>query len=324
MKNKIKYSIEEIGFILYNNRSTKCISNFLNKNWNPIELIKIEKKFDWSKSLYSDLEKMVEIDLSLLNPESDDEIINPIDIYNLTDFVKSNIGEYSKREKEFLIRRKIPIEVCDKWGFLGLSNFKNREHLKIIGATCHPILKEFLKDGINEGGIVQPLFENGNLVNCSIRRISDVGKLKYTLAVPDIPVWGLDDIENEEVWICEGLFDMICLREMGIKAISPSSAMWSGPQLYQLIEKKPKNIVIFCDNDRVGFKTGIIMQKFFNLMNIPSVTIHSKDSKDACEHFWEKEQTFEELEPIRITREMIEEKNDNSFNFLKYLQNRKF
>lgn len=321
----MKYSIEEIGFILYNNRSVNgTISNFLDKSMDPIKLIHIEKKFDWVKSLYANLEKMVEVDLSLLKPEADDEIITPEQLSELTDFVKANIGKYSDREEEFLINRKIPIEVCNKWGFLGLSNFTDSEHLRRIGATCHPILRSFLKDGIEEGGIVQPLFKDGILVNCSIRRISDVGKLKYTLAVPDTPVWGLDDIKGEEVWICEGLFDMICLREIGIKAVSPSSAMWSGIQLYQLVDKNPKNIVIFCDNDRVGLKTGLVMQKFFNLMGIPSITIHSKEVKDVCEHFWERSLTFDELEPIQITREMVEDKDDNSFDFLKYLQKRKF
>jgi len=66
------------------------------------------------------------------------------------------------------------------------------------------------------------------------------------------------------------------------------------------------------------------MQKFFNLMGIQSITIHSKSAKDACEHFWEKKLSFDELEPIKITKEMIENKDDNSFDFLKYLQKRKF
>ena len=53
----MKYSVEEIGFILYNNRSVKgTISNFLDKSMDPIKLIQIEKKFDWVKSLYSNLE----------------------------------------------------------------------------------------------------------------------------------------------------------------------------------------------------------------------------------------------------------------------------
>ena len=183
----MKYSIEEIGFILYNNRSVKgIISNFLDKSMDPIKLIQIEKKFDWVKSLYSNLEKMVEVDLSLLNPEADDEIVTPNQLSELTDFFKTNIGKYSEKEEEFLTNRKIPVEVCNKWGFLGLSNFTNRENLRRIGATCHPILSSFLQDGIEEGGIVQPLFKDDILINCSIRRISDVGKLKYTLVLDDL------------------------------------------------------------------------------------------------------------------------------------------
>jgi hypothetical protein len=322
----MKYTIEQLGFILYNNRSVEgVVQNFLDLTINPFRLIQIEKKFDWCKSLYSNLEKMVEVDLSLLNPDSDDEIVTPEQLESISELTLSNLGKFSNLEKDFLIKRKITDSIIDKYQILGLSQFTDKEHLRVIGATCHPILQSFLKDGIDEGGIVFPLFKDGKLINCSIRRITDVGKLKYTLAVPDTPVWGLDDVdEDSELWICEGLFDMIALREQGIKAVSPSSAMWSGIQLYQLLEKKPSKIVIFCDNDRVGLKTGLVLNKFFNLFQIPSVTIHSKNCKDAAEHFFENNYSFDDLETIRITREMIEEKNDNSFDFLKYLQKRKF
>lgn len=321
----MKYSIADLGFIVYNNRSVNgTVKNFLDPNINPIKLIEIEKKFEWVKSIYSNLEKMVEIDTSLLDMEADDEIVYPEDLFKLTDFFKEHSGKFSPDEQEFLINRKIPLDLVKSWGFLGLSNFTNKSDLVKIGATCHPILKTFLKDGIDEGGIVQPLFRNDKLVNCSIRRIRDVGKLKYTLAIPDVPVWGIDDIEGEEIWICEGLFDMITLRHFGVKSVSPSSAMWSGIQLYQLLEKKPKNIVIFSDNDRVGLKTGAIMKKFFNLAKIPSLTVRSKYCKDASEHFFERGFGFDDLEYVNITIDMIDKKNDNSFDFLKYLQNRKF
>ena len=322
----MKYTIEQLGFILYNNRSVEgVVQNFLDPTMNPFRLIQIENKFDWCKSLYNNLEKMVEVDLSLLKPDSDDEIVTPEQLESVSELTLSNLGKFSKDEKDFLIKRNITDSIIDKYQILGLSQFTDKEHLRVIGATCHPILQSFLKDGIDEGGIVFPLFEDGKLINCSIRRITDVGKLKYTLAVPDTPVWGLDDIdEDSELWICEGLFDMIALREQGIKTVSPSSAMWSGIQLYQLLEKKPSKIVIFCDNDRVGLKTGLVLNKFFNLYQIPSVTIHSKHCKDAAEHFFENNYSFDDLESIKITREMVEEKNDNSFDFLKYLQKRKF
>jgi 5S rRNA maturation endonuclease (ribonuclease M5) len=321
----MNYSTKDLGFILYNNRSTNMISKHLDSKMNPHTLIKIEKEFDWCKSIYEDLENFVEVDLSLLSSDSEDIIILPEDIKSLTDIINSAVGQFSKEEYDFIEKRNFPKSWIEKWKLFGLSSIKNPDILDKIGATCHPILRSFLSDGINEGGICQPLFNsNGELINCSIRRISDVGKLKYTLAVPDTPVWGLDDIKGEEVWICEGLFDMMTLREMGVKAVSPSSAMWSGIQLYQLLDKKPSAIIIMVDNDRVGFKTGLILTKFFNIQLIPSVTVHSTIAKDASEHFLEKRDDFENIKSIKITRQMIESKKDDSFNFLKYLQTRKF
>ena len=322
----MKYTVEQLGFILYNNRSVDgVVKNFLDKSIDPNRLIDIEKKFDWCKSLYSNLEKMVEVDLSLLDPNGDDEVVTPKQISELSDLVLSNIGKFSDNEKNFLTNRNIDSEIIKKYQLLGLSNFTNVEHLRIIGATCHPILRTFLKDGIEEGGVVFPLFEDGKLINCSIRRITDVGKLKYTLAVPDVPVWNIENIEvGDEVYICEGIFDMIALIENGFNAVSPSSAMWSGIQLYKLLDKKPSRVTIFCDNDRVGLKTGIVLSKFFNLVGIESKTIHSKFCKDAAEHFFEKGYKIDDLENIKIDRKMIEDKDDNSFDFLRYLQKRKF
>lgn len=321
----MKYNIEEIGFILYNNRSNRNITKFIDPNIDLIKLIEIEKKFNWSKSLYEDIERTVNININELNIESDDIEILPEQLSNLDKLFKSNIGKFSEKELDFLSKRKIKIEMATKYKFLGLSNFKNEKELEIIGATTHPLLKGILPDGIEDGGIVQPLFVNNTIKNCSIRRISDVGKLKYTIAIPDISVWGLDEVDlNEEIWICEGILDMIALQEMDIKAISVSSAMWSTIQLYQLINKKPKNIVIFADNDRVGIKTASILNSFFNLMMIPNIVVISEIAKDAFEHFNEKGMDFTKISPIKITKDMILSMEDNSFNFLEYLKNRKF
>lgn len=313
----MKYNIEEIGFILYNNRSNRNITKFIDPNIDLIKLIEIEKKFNWSKSLYEDIERTVNININELNIESDDIEILPEQLSNLDKLFKSNIGKFSEKELDFLSKRKIKIEMATKYKFLGLSNFKNEKELEIIGATTHPLLKGILPDGIEDGGIVQPLFVNNTIKNCSIRRISDVGKLKYTIAIPDISVWGLDEVDlNEEIWICEGILDMIALQEMDIKAISVSSAMWSTIQLYQLINKKPKNIVIFADNDRVGIKTASILNSFFNLMMIPNIVVISEIAKDAFEHFNEKGMDFTKISPIKITKDMILSMEDNSFNFL--------
>ena len=55
------YTNEELGFILYNNRSTKgVVQNFLPK-LNPIKLIMIENQLQSCKDMWNDNQRMVEV-----------------------------------------------------------------------------------------------------------------------------------------------------------------------------------------------------------------------------------------------------------------------
>lgn len=321
----MNYSKADIGFILYNNRSVNgVIKNFLPKSIDPYKLIEVESKFEWVKQFYDDYERMVEVDLHELNINEEDIKVFPDQLAELTDKVKSLSGKFNQQEMDFLQNRKFPTEWIQKYNLLGLSNF-TYEEMVILGATCHPILKGFLEDGIDEGGILVPLFENGMLINCSCRRITDVGKLKYTLSVPDVPVWGLDNVHpGDEIWICEGLFDYIAVSESGRKAVSPSSAMWSGIQLSLLLDKDPGVVNVWADNDRVGLKTGASIKKLMSMLFKPCQTFISERYKDAYEQIVENGEPFENIKEVKITFEMIENKDDQSFNFLKYLKNRKF
>ncbi len=100
--------------------------------------------------------------------------------------------------------------------------------------------------------------------------------------------------------------------------------MWSGIQLYQLLEKKPSSIIIVSDNDEVGLRTSSMLRDLFNTYHIDSKTLISKVSKDPAEHYFQKGKGLEDFEEIKITKDMIKFKNDNSFNFINHLKNRKF
>jgi hypothetical protein len=318
----MKYSDKDINFIIYNNRSPILVEKFIPKGWNPFKIIEIEKKLNNIKDLYQDLTSDTYLNKSDLDLDESDIIFEKEDLESLSTFIKSDLGKFSENEKEFLKKRRIPHSIQSE--LIGLSNF-NKESLKIIGATCHPILKRVLLDGIEDGGICIPLWDGDKITNIAIRRCSDVGKLKYTLSIPDLPVWGLDDLEEgDEVWICEGIFDMMALRERGIKSCSVSSAMWSSLQLYQLLEKKPGCIVIVADNDRIGYLVATKLDKFFKLNNIPSLTIHTKLGKDMAEYFWELGGNGDDLENINITRDLIGQAPSNTFNIIDYWKNRKF
>lgn len=320
------YTKEELGFILYNNRSVKgAVNNFITNDINPFRLIKIENDFEKCKSSINNNNKMVEIKIDELDVESNDININPKQLEELTNLIKDNIGKFDKSELDYLTNRGISENIISKWYLLGLSNIKVRRDLEILGATCHPILRKVLTDGIENGGILIPLFKGDKLINCAVRKINSSKSLKYSLACPDVPVWGLDKlIKGDEVWLTEGLFDLMALEEMGKKPVSCSSAMWSGLQLYQLLEKKPSTINIFSDNDEVGLRTSGILKSFFEMNNINCKIFISSFAKDPAEHYFQKNKNISDLIEVDHIEDLIENKSDNSFDFIKHLVNRNY
>lgn len=319
------YTSQELSFILYNNRSVKgVINNFLPK-LNPYILSKLESNLEKSKSKFISDDRMVEVNQSELDITASDIVVELDELKSLTKIIRENIGNFNEIEYEYLQNRGIGEETIKKWFILGLSSIEEKRHLEILGATCHPILKKILQDGIENGGIIIPLFEKGQLANCAIRKINSSKSLKYTLACPDIPVWGLDKLKlGQEVWITEGLFDMMAIEKMGKNAVSCSSAMWSGIQLYSVIEKKPTFINIFSDNDEVGIRTSAILQDFFQRYGIDTKIWISNCAKDPAEHYYQKERNLSELEEVKDIEKLLSNKFDNSFDFLKHLKNRKY
>jgi hypothetical protein len=319
------YTNEELGFILYNNRSVKgVVSNFLPK-FNPMKLMKIESQFSKCKQMFNNDNRMVEINIDELDTEVEDIIITPDDLASLTDLIKENIGALNTNEFEYLENRGFGEKTILDWDILGLSNIKEMRHHEILGSTCHPVLRKIMIDGIENGGILIPLFEDDVLVNCSVRKINSSKSLKYSLACPDVPVWGLDRFgKGQEIWITEGIFDMMAIFNLGKKSVSCSSGMWSGLQLYKVLEKEPSSIVVFADNDSVGLRTSAILKEFFTMNHIPTRIVISKIAKDPAEHYFQKNQTLDNLLEIDVTLDMIEEHKDDVFNFLRHMKNRKY
>ena len=326
------YTAEELGFILYNNRSVKgVVSNFLPKI-NPITLIRIENQLSECKNHFSTDNRMVELNINELDTQAEDIIVTPEDISSLTDFFLDCSGLLSEKEYAYLEKRGFGEKTILDWNLVGLSNLTSQRDLEILGVTCHPSLRNVLEDGIENGGILIPLFDkNENLINCAVRKIGiesngSTRTLKYSLACPDIPVWGLDRIQEKgkEIWLTEGIFDMIALFNLGKKSLSCSSAMWSGIQLYHVLNKQPESLVIFSDKDETGLRTSAILKMFFEMNYIPTRIVVSPVAKDPAEHYFQKNQTLSNLVEIDVTHEMLESHKDESFNFLKYLKNRNF
>jgi hypothetical protein len=318
------YTIKELTFILYNNRSVSgVVKNFLPK-LNPLLLNQVEDYLSVSKEKFEVNETQVQVNLKEFNLYREDVVVTPDDLLSLSDDIKSKVGFFSDEERIFLEKRGINEEIIKKWNLLGLSNIKSRRDLEIIGATSHPILTKILEDGIESGGILIPLFDDsGKLKNITNRKINSHKSLKYGLACPDISVWGIEGIKpNSEISICEGLFDMMALVEMCEKGvISCSSAMWSGPQLLQVIKKRPSSIKIYSDGDMVGQRTSFILKDFFEKWGITTKIFKSELAKDPSEHYFEMGMLLTDFVEVTKFEKCIQ---SNKFDFVDYLKNRNY
>lgn len=329
------YDNKQIAFILYNNRSVEgTVSNFLKrKNFSAEKLIEVEDMLDWCNSLYSD-EQTVAVDRREMDLESPDVTVTPEMLDGCLDAVlKAHAALLDGGpELDWLMSRGITHRMCRdmKLGSLNYIAQNHPEMLVPLGISIHPMLKPILSDDVSDGGVLIPLLRRTRhktwvFQNCTTRRISDVGKLKYTQACPDLDVWGLGG--SGEYWVTEGLFDAAAIRwsepERPRLAASVSSAMWSGPQLLQLIQLANR-VNIFADNDKVGLRSAAVLQRFFGMNGLECGTYVSRHVKDPAEHFLEKKLGWSDVVEVEITRDMISASNDMTFNFTKYLKNRTF
>lgn len=321
---------EEKTFVLFNNRSIDHVMRFVDRS-DPHRLASLEDKLAWVSAQYSE-HRVVEIDASMVDETAPDVTYTAEDIAAAEGMVRianewllepTHVGDMGHgEERDWLLARGIPVEVMEKYCLGSLSSLPD-DYLDVLGVSCHPALTKLL-DASRGIGVIIPLFRDGKLVNCTTRRIDDLGKLKYTQAVPEVHVWGLESIRPGcRVYIAEGLFDMMALHCLGLCAVSVSSAMWSGPQLLALLKALDHNHVhIVADNDSPGLRCAEILRRVIEMHGVHARTVRCVVGKDPAEMYFERYRA--EFEEVRITREMIASADDTSFNFTDYLKNREF
>lgn len=329
------YTDEELIYIVYNNRSlSNVVYNFIPKLSvkELLTLKKIEQDFEYSRSLFMDEQEMG-LEIKDIDKKALDIKVTPNDIKLRTQLLLDAHKNLSGDELKYLKDRKFTDDIIEKGKFGSMSYITKKEDLDILGISTHPVMNKMFDGGTLGGGITIPLFDiNGDLINTSFRKISDYNKLKYTHTCPDMFVWGVDDIEKDDiVWLVEGVFDKYTLETVlpeGSKVISTSSASISPIQYLKIINKRPSKINFICDNDKVGFRTAAIAQKVFHLNKIICSTFYFDENKDVSEHILNGGEIFD-LIKIDITKTDIEKRGTEfedriPLNFLDYLQNRKF
>jgi hypothetical protein len=318
MSNSSNYTTDSINHIVYNNRSYEgVVQNFMPKNLSHSDiflLLEIDKQLKFVNKLVNKNTSII-IDRFKLDLNQPDFELLPHQIRN----IKISSRAFDNQELELIEKKKIPWDIIEKYDISPLSQF-DLKTLELLGVKTHPILEKLIGDGISSGLII-PLYKNGKLANSVFRKTESLTKLKYGITVPSLDLWG--DEEYEEVWLCEGLFDMMALRDQGRKCVSASSCSLNDFQYYKIIKNRPKIVNIFTDKDVSGFRSALKSQKLFGLNKIPSRIYCSDTSKDAAEHFFERRDGWDKIKEIRITSEMIN-REDDVVDFIEYLRKRQF
>jgi len=314
------YSIDQVNYIIYNNRTYEgVVKNFLPELnlMNLNLLLEIDKQLKFVNKLVNK-ETSVIIEQEKLDLDLPDIEVFPQQLEN----IKISSREFSDNELSLLRQKKIPKHIINQYDISPLSQFKDVEILKILGVLTHPILEKLLGDGISDGLII-PLYNQNKLVNSVFRKTNELTKLKYGISVPSIDLWGDTILKGEEIWVCEGLFDMMALRDQGKRCVSASSCTLSDMHYLKIIKGGPSLVNIFTDNDISGWRSALKSQKLFGLNGIPTKVFSSKKAKDAGEHFFQLGLGWDLVEEITIKPEMID-RDDKILDFLKYLEERKF
>ena len=293
------YTTEQINHIIYNNRTYEgVVKNFMPKlDFRDVRLLlEIDKQLKFVNKIVNKNTSII-IDSKRLELDKPDFELLPHQLRG----IKVSSRAFDNQELELLEKKKIPKDIIDQYDISPLSQL-DLQTLELLGVKTHPIMERLIGDGIGSGLII-PLYKNGKLINSVFRKTESLTKLKYGITVPSLDLWG--DEEYEEVWLCEGLFDMMALRDQGKKCISPSSCSLNDFQYFRIIKNAPKIINIFTDKDISGYRSALKSQKMFGLNRIPSRIYCSDTSKDAAEHFFERRDGWDKIREIRITPEMM-------------------
>jgi hypothetical protein len=339
----MKVTQDDARFVLYNNRSLNGVTlNFLwSLQLDPRRLYALDRDLARCNNAYKE-ESTLQVNMSDLVIGAPDIEYAPADVLACSDVVADShdallnpVSDDEVSERAWLEDRGFGSYHISEYRLGSLSrliSLATSRQLEVLGISRHPMLSNLIDDDLSGGGILFPLYDQGALINLTTRRISDVGKLKYTQSCPDMHVWGLSEqCKQHPTWVCEGILDKIAVdgsvspfSPKGVsQAVSVSGAMWSTPQLLQLIDGTGEHVNIFADNDRVGLRSAAVLKMLLEMHGKRCDTYVSRYCKDAADHFTAGH-GWGDVVRIDITQDTIGGSPNMEFNFTKYLKERKF
>ncbi len=167
---------------------------------------------------------------------------------------------------------------------------------------CNGVVKGIYKDN-------NPMYAYKVYNNFKIYRPYGDKYTKWRNNLTSTDIQGLQQLpkKGDILIITKSLKDVMCLYEMGIPAISPSSESTFIPEkILENLKKRFKTILILFDRDSSGCKNSI---KYSNKFNLKSLFINKKfKSKDISDAI--KNNSFNDIKAW-FTKELSYERNKN-------------
>jgi len=215
--------------------------------------------------------------------------------YNLTTIISKAFEKARKTDYNYFFER-------------GIKNLKLITKYKIIGGNPLYILPRELTPRLNNIEAYRniiPVWENGQVVNCILRRDDNLSQLNAKiLNLKNIPlkIWNLEYIKNSKkhdvIFIVEGIFDALSYEQFNYKAISLNSINMTNTFINEIrkhqIELINKNVrfILSQDNDKYGIESMNKINKELKNLGIISLLTDYGCFKDANEYLVNNREAF--------------------------------
>lgn len=209
-----------------------------------------------------------------------------------------------------------------------IKNYNLFKYYRLLGINPKKIIPDKLLPKLNNISAytnIIPVWENGKVVNCILRRDDYLSKKnKKTLNLKDIPLkifnirYLKNTKKNDVFFICEGVFDSLSFENINLKSISLNSINMVNKfieictiNLNQLKENNIKFCIAF-DNDEKGQEAAENCIEQLTLLGLTCINLKLTKYKDMNEFYMDNSNLF--------TKKMKEiEENLNNPNYLKMI-----
>lgn len=196
-------------------------------------------------------------------------------------------NELSNQNKESLLKRGLTEEEIKKYHISSVSKLDESIKQK-INAKVNIFTRTLAKTNEYLDGVIFPCIYDAEIFNVIIRNLDEktIPYIKFSNCCPPAVFFNIYHLYHEqEVYLCEGVFDAIALERLGYNAVAFSAGCPYLEQLALLLSicKGQVKLKLMFDNDSVGRKISFIIKNLYE--NSEEVSYEGKDPWEMNSNF---------------------------------------